>query len=269
MVQQSRVPVAVPASPAPPPATPSPATPSPATVSPAIPSPAAPASPKPAERNGEVVANDDIGSLTIAKPTPLDVQRYLTGYARGNCIYLQPLRTDIGAAATEAYGSSVRPFEVLDGDFQRTFGFAIDIDLHLVMPAHCAILDYMAKAGSSGQMDLTIDTAKLSEKAMLTGLATTTPGRRLGVVLVEDDGTVRPIAFAEPGSSKLPIRAPLVRRTSGGDKPQLVLAIASAADLDLFRSRRSLSIADFLKQLAASAERDQVSLRMKYLVVTR
>jgi hypothetical protein len=89
------------------------------------------------------------------------------------------------------------------------------------------------------------------------------------VVLVEDDGSVRSIAVAEPGSGKAPIRVPVARRTDGGDKPQLVLAVASTADLELFRARRTLSIGDFLGQLAASADTGQLSLRLKYLVVTR
>ena len=259
----------------PPAAVPAPTAPQPPTASaPSAETPqAAPMSPvavpsKPDERTGEVVGNDEIASLKFAKPTPVDVQRYLSQYARGNCVYLEPQRTDIGAATTDAYGSSVRPFEVLDGDFQRTFGFPIDINLHLVMPAHCAILDYMAKAGRSGQTDLTLDTEKLAEKSVLTGLATAEAGRRLGVVLVEDDGSVRPIAVAEPGSGKAAIRVPVARRTSGGDKPQLVVAVATTGDLELFRTRRALSIADFLGQLSRSADPGQLSLKMKYLVIT-
>ncbi|MDR3375879.1 MAG: protein kinase [Ancalomicrobiaceae bacterium] len=234
----------------------------------AAPTSPVPVSPKPDERKGEVVGNDAYANLKFAQPTPVDVQRYLTQYARGNCIYLEPKRTDIGAATADAYGSSVRPFEVLDGDFQRTFGFPVDINLHLVMPAHCAILDYMAKTGRSGQADLTLDTEKLAEKSVLTGLATTEAGRRLGVVLVEDDGSVRPIAVAEAGSGRAPIRVSVARRTSGGDKPQLVVAVATASDLELFRTRRTLSIADFLGQLSGSADLGQLSLKMKYLVIT-
>jgi serine/threonine-protein kinase len=262
----SRPPVdAAPTTASPPPTT---ATPPPVAAAPpiAVPTPLPPSAPPsaaPTPRVGEVVADDAIATLKFARPTPADVARWLAAYAKNNCILLIPERIEAASARTAAFGTSIRPFEVLDGDFLRTFGFAIDIDLHLVMPAHCPLLDRLAGlAGDRPRLDLAAGEA--TDGATIAGSATAA-GRSISVVLVEDDGTVRLLAA---GLDRIDFRATVGRRTSGGDKPQLVVALAGAGSGPTGDTRPH-PLAAFLGRLEALPAGDRPGAAVRYLVVRR
>jgi hypothetical protein len=176
---------------------------------------------------------------------------------------LVPERLEADTARTAAFGASIRPFEVLDGDFQRTFGFPIDIDLHLVMPTHCPLLDRLARLGGDRpSLDLSSDRA--AEGATVTGAAAA-PGRAISVVLVEDDGTVRPLA---DGRDRVEFRTAVARRTGGGDKPQLVVALATAG-APRAGDMRSHPLSDLVGRLDAPPGGDPPSVALRYLVIGR
>ncbi|MDK9698313.1 MAG: serine/threonine protein kinase [Siculibacillus sp.] len=216
-------PTTVAAAPAPPSRPPSPEiAPSPP---PPVTRPAAPAAPPTDDRSGEVRGDDAIAALRIAEPTAADVAGWLAGYPRADCTLLEPVNVEVGAARATAYGASVRPFEVLDGDFRRTFGFSIDIDLHLVMPAQCPLLARLAATGEP-RPRLETGAARLGEGGGLTGSASAGAGRAIAVFLVEDDGMVRRLAS---GIDRIEFTGRVGRRTPGGDKPQLVVALAGTA----------------------------------------
>lgn len=226
------------------------------------------------ERKGEVQSDDAIASLRMPGAGPTEIERYLADYARGNCIHLAPSQINAGAVETEAYGSSVRPFEVLDADFKRTFGYPIDILLHMVTPEQCGVVDLLARAGKLGgaRPKLELSAVRIGDGGTISGSVSAKAGESVAVAIVEDDGRVRMVqepAVAAAGG--VGFRATAGRRGGGGDKPQLVVAIASSMRLSLLETRETMPASLFAERLEAEARAAGAPLRfdVHYLVVTR
>ncbi|MEM5584925.1 protein kinase [Roseibium sp. AS2] len=80
----------------------------------------------------------------VAPLPPEDkVQKFLSSYQAGDCMYLQPIRIDGRSAEIEGFASRTPPFISFDRDFTRSQGFEAKIQVNLVADAQCPAIAFL------------------------------------------------------------------------------------------------------------------------------
>lgn len=229
-----------------PPLRPEPPAPPPADIA-SLPPAAAPPDPAPA-RTGPA--------------TPDQIAGFLRDYNGGECFFVSPISVAAREARIEAFGSTPTPFLNFDSAFQRTIGFEPEINLRQVTNAQCPLVEFLSRRGAQrgGRPPrLTIKSDRLRSGQELTGTVDARADNNVEVLLVADDGLVHNLAQFSKRSGDAINFSLRVEASSGGEKPQLVLAISSPRPLATLKLSGPVDADRFFRQLQEETARAQVS----------
>lgn len=206
---------------------------------------------------------------------PEDVRRYLADYRKGDCTFLNPIVVADNQAMTEGYGRSAQPFQALDSEFRKTFGFGAGVLMRPVAEAQCPVVNLLAETRPNDprrpRLEVVAGTVRAGD--WLAGEAQSAAGSFVSVFLLEDDGSMRVLVKpVRPGGEAGAAFLAKVRRQGGeGDRPQLVLALATAQALPVLQSEEAMTAARFVELLGEQAANsgDKPSVSAQYLTVQR
>src|SRR5262249_12679140 len=130
-------------------------------------------------------------------PTPTDprtrITQFINAYDGGDCFFIEPRMVKDGDARLEGLGSSQGPFEALNSEFIREFGFEAEIGWGPVTPQQCPAVNFLARSRNEPRLAprLEIDMAGLRRTPPeLAGSVAEFGDRYVELLLIADDGLV-------------------------------------------------------------------------------
>ncbi|NNM74646.1 serine/threonine-protein kinase [Enterovirga aerilata] len=194
--------------------------------------------------------------------SPDQVASFLRDYTGGDCFFVAPIAIAAREARIEAFGASPTPFVEFDTAFQRNLGFEPEIGLRQVTSAQCPAVEFLARKATqrgSRAPRLTIQSDRLRSGQELRGSVDGKADANVELLLVADDGLVHSLGpFAKRSGDAINFSLRL-EASSAGEKPQLVIAIASPRPLPSLKLSGPANADRFFRQLQDETSRGQVS----------
>ncbi|MBV9561784.1 MAG: serine/threonine protein kinase [Bradyrhizobium sp.] len=190
------------------------------------------------------------------------IRRYVEQYDGGECFLALPVAISASAAVIEGFGASIPAFETLDRSFRRDFGFEASIGVRLVTPAQCPAIRFLGQLGSNMARAprINLDSVEVRNGEALSGSIENFANRVVELLLVSDGGEVQNLSYLlKPGTDSLSFSIG-IRRSGGGDSPQLVMAVATPQVLDSLRQPRPMAADTFFLQAISEARRNNVTM---------
>jgi serine/threonine-protein kinase len=214
---------------------------------------------------------------TTPPPTTATIRSYVEHYNGGDCFLVTPVAVSEHQAVIEGLGSSARPFTVFDTEFRRTMGFDADIGVHQVNEPQCPAVTFLARLrGESARAPhLDIDQDNLRDGEVLKGVVDHySSASNVDLILVSDAGRVLNLSRLlklGTGAKTFDIGMKRPEGSSAGRQPQLLIAVASAAPIDAFRSGQPAEAAQFFPQVLSDAARSgkPVSAAARYFTLEK
>ncbi len=191
------------------------------------------------------------------------VRRYVEQYNGGDCFFILPVAISPSAAVIEGFAASTAPFDALDTAFKRDLGFEASIGARLVTQAQCPAVKFLSQFGSNQARAprINLDTVEVRNGETLSGSIENFANRVVELLLVSDSGEVRSLSYLlKPGTDSLSFSIGM-QRSSGGDGPQLVMAVATPQVLDSLRQPKPTAADTFFLQ--PSARRSATTCRLQ------
>jgi len=208
-------------------------------------------------------------SPTANAPTPGDaaaradrVRRYVEQYNGGDCFFILPVATSSNAAVIEGFGASTAPFDALDKAFKRDLGFEASIGVRLVTQAQCPAIKFLSQIGGNQARAprINLNSVEVKNGETLSGTIENFANRVVELLLVSDTGEVQSLSYLlKPGIDSLSFSIGM-QRNSGGDGPQLVMAVATPQVLDSLRRPKPMAADSFFLQALSEAQRNNVAI---------
>jgi serine/threonine-protein kinase len=208
-------------------------------------------------------------SPTANAPTPGDaaaradrVRRYVEQYNGGDCFFILPVATSSNAAVIEGFGASTAPFDALDKAFKRDLGFEASIGVRLVTQAQCPAIKFLSQIGGNQARAprINLNSVEVKNGETLSGTIENFANRVVELLLVSDAGEVQSLSYLlKPGIDSLSFSIGM-QRASGGDGPQLVMAVATPQVLDSLRRPKPMAADSFFLQALSEAQRNNVAI---------
>lgn len=194
--------------------------------------------------------------------TPDQIASFLRDYNGGECFFVSPVAVAAREARIEAFGATPTPFMNFDSAFQRSMGFEPEINLRQVTNAQCPVVEFLSRRNAvrGGRPPrLTIKSDRLKSGQELTGSVDARADSNVEVLLVADDGLVHNLAPFSKRSGDAINFSLRVEASSGGEKPQLILAISSPRPLATLKLSGPVDADRFFRQLQEETARAQMS----------
>jgi serine/threonine-protein kinase len=254
---------AAPAAPALGPARPQPGTPPTATLE----------APPPAGKLPPVAMLPPRPEAPVTSPSALGpadrITRYINEYQGGDCFFIMPVAVSANAARIEGYGASAAPFHTLDEAFKRAHRFEADIGVRQVTKAQCPAITFLnrIRKDPGPAPRLQIAATNLKSGQALTGTIDGYGDRHVELLLVSDEGSVLNVSrLLKPAGSGMTFNLRMQRTGAPGPQPQLLIAVATAKQLDTLQPRGAVEADLFFPLVAGEAARsgETLSATAKY-----
>ena len=226
-------------------------------------------SPVPKAPNPPTSAPVPVEPPTANAPVPGDaaarvdrVRRYVEQYNGGDCFFILPVATSSNAAVIEGFGASAAPFDALDQAFKRDLGFEASIGVRLVTQAQCPAIKFLSQIGGNQARAprINLNSVEVRNGETLSGTIENFANRVVELLLVSDAGEVQSLSYLlKPGIDSLSFSIGM-QRNSGGDGPQLVMAVATPQALDSLRRPKPMAADSFFLQALSEAQRNNVAI---------
>ena len=190
------------------------------------------------------------------------VRRYVEQYNGGDCFFIVPVATSSSAAVIEGFGASTAPFDSLDMAFKRDVGFEASIGVRLVTQAQCPAIKFLSQFGGNQARAprINLDSVEVKNGETLSGTIENFANRVVELLLVSDSGEVQSLSYLlKPGTDSLSFSIGM-QRSSAGDGPQLVMAVATPQVLDSLRRPKPMAADTFFLQAASEAQRNNIAI---------
>ena len=200
-------------------------------------------SPSP-ESSPESSRPDDAGQSPdpSARPAPasefaLRVKRFIDAYDGGPCFKITSAKADRAQTRIEGIGTSAEPFNALDDAFKKALGQEADIQFKAVTPQQCSAMNFLARSRFNEKLAPRLEVSALEVRngQPISGKVGTQRDLQLEVLLVTEDGFVQNITGALRAVEVRSFEQTVDRPATAQQKPQLVIAIASAKPLPLLK----------------------------------
>jgi serine/threonine-protein kinase len=190
------------------------------------------------------------------------VRRYVEQYNGGDCFFIVPVATSSSAAVIEGFGASTAPFDSLDKAFKRDVGFEASIGVRLVTQAQCPAIKFLSQFGGNQARAprINLDSVEVKNGETLNGTIENFANRVVELLLVSDSGEVQSLSYLlKPGTDSLSFSIGM-QRSSAGEGPQLVMAVATPQVLDSLRRPKPMAADTFFLQAASDAQRNNIAI---------
>ncbi len=204
-----------------------------------------------------------------ARPTPAALDKasaFIAGFDGGACFLVRPLPGAAGPSALQGVGVEVAPFERFDAAFAREVGVEPQLGVRLIAAAECPALEVIRLGASNGAAPrIELVSYDVGRGKPLSGTVTGLAGRRLALILVDNDGVAHRLETkALPGGDSATFSVPLVADASSIGPLQIVVAIASAKPIGALEGVRSAALKDIAPKLVGEAGADAASVEAEF-----
>ena len=226
------------------------ATPTPVVTRTPTPTPVATPTPTPV-----VTATPEVTPTPPATPVADPTQRlqtFLKSFDGGPCFFAAP-RGD-GADSINAVASDRAALSRFEDAYKREFGVDPAISAALVATPQCPLVDLLRLNGANASAPhIILNSATVDAAHSLAGRVAGLGGRRLQLVLIDNDGDAVPLkSQAEADGSGASFNVQLQGDASSIGKLQALAAIASDAPLTGFSDPKAVTAAGLVKALRGS-----------------
>ncbi len=190
------------------------------------------------------------------------VRRYVEQYNGGDCFFMLPVALSSTAAVIEGFAASTAPFDTLDKAFRRDLGFEASIGVRLVTQAQCPAIKFLGQLGGNQARAprINLSSVEVRNGETLSGTIENFANRVVELLLVSDGGEVQNVSYLlKPGTDSLSFSLE-IRRSRGGDGPQLVMAVTTPQVLDSLRQPNPMAADTFFLQAISEARRTNMAI---------
>ncbi len=154
------------------------------------------------------------------------------------------------------------PFEALDKAFKRDVGFEASIGVRQVTQAQCPAIRFLGEFGANQARAprINLSSVELRNGETLSGTIENFANRVVEMLLVSDGGQVQNVSYLlKPGTDSLSFSVE-IRRNTGGDGPQLIMAVATPRVLESLRKPNPTAADTFFLEALSEARRTNVAV---------
>jgi hypothetical protein len=195
---------------------------------------------------------------------------FINAFDGGDCFFVDSLRGG-PAHAYQAVGDELAPFHRFDSAYASEFGVKADLTVALIARDQCPALDLIRLGGGArdARPRIELDNYTVTRGKPLTGKVSNLSGRRLYLVLVDNEGAAYKLdARQQPGSDEATFSIPLTPDANSVGSMQVLLALASSKPIPALDSLRQAAplkpmiarLLDAAREASASVEGDYFRL---------
>lgn len=186
------------------------------------------------------------------------VANYIRDYRGGDCFYLSPISVGAREASIEAFGAAAPSFSSFDDAFSAALGFDAKIQLRLVAPAQCGVVDVLARQAVQRRVKvpkLALNRDRMRSGEELSGTLDLADDGNAEILLVDDEGDVHNLSRNVRRTGRRLTFSLRLQSPASGARPQLVVAVASTEPLTLLRSGTVPKADDLFRALGEEVSR--------------
>lgn len=199
--------------------------------------------------------------------SPIEKARaFVRAFDGGDCFFVKRRVAD-GPHAYQAVGREIEPFQRFDSDYKKEVGVAADLTLAPITPEECPALDLIRLGAAGGASAPRIELANydIGRGEPLAGTISNLGGRRLYLVLVDNNGVARRLdAKTQPGGDAATFSVPITPRADSVGSMQVLLAIVSDAPIPALDTLRSAPLKSAAARLVDEARKVSASVEADY-----
>jgi serine/threonine protein kinase len=196
---------------------------------------AAPATPTALAPNRPPAGNPSPPNEIVASLTPAGKSAgFLRDFDGGPCFFARSLGGSSDSLVIQGIGSDKATFERFYGDFIRETGIEPVLNVRLIRPAECPVIDLIRASGGEHAEGPKIELVgyDVGRGKPLAGTISNIAGRHLDVLLLDSDGNVYRIdTRVQQGGANATFNIPITPDATSVGALQLVLAITSPKQL--------------------------------------
>ena len=174
-----------------------------------------------------------IATAAVSQAEKID--RFLSSYKGGGCLYAMP---DVADAAKPAFAGFGAQQGVTDfaAAFKQAVGVEPAIAIRPIMEAQCAAVDFLRELGDAKipRVKLVLDAEVIADGGAVTGHLADDPKGEVRLLVIGDDGAVNDISkefFRTKGTNFF--YSQVVTNAEGRSRNQIIVALVSSAPLTL------------------------------------
>ena len=213
------------------------------------------------------LAPSENGSSPAAPASAEDkAKAFVASFDGGECFLIAPLPGATKPHEYQAVGRAIEPFRRFDSAYKREVGVEADLTVAPITAEQCPALDLVRLAAPAGQQPprLTLKNYEVGPGQPLLGTISGLEGRRLYLILVDNDGLVHRLETkVDASGDSATFSVPLTADANSVGPMQMLLAVVSdkpIPDLDTLHSANLKLIAsrlvDDVRGASASVEAD-------------
>ncbi|HXW72975.1 MAG TPA: protein kinase [Methylocella sp.] len=173
-------------------------------------------------------------------PPRAKAAEFIKNYRTGPCFSVTSYDVTDSSATIDLAGNSREPFDSLDREFKAANGFEATINAALVTPAQCDALAFFNRMKSGMDRAPQLEERVHYDGQSLTGMITDSGGRKIDLLLIQDDGVVQNVTeFVQSGQRPLTFGIP-AEQLRRGRQPQLLMVVASNESLSSLKPVQAL-----------------------------
>jgi len=215
-------------------------------------------------------------SLAPSEPLPPPVaaasaeekaKAFIARFDGGECFLVEPLPGSTKPHEYQAVGQAIEPFRRFDSAYKREVGVEANLRVAPITAEQCPALDLVRLAAPAGRQPprLGLKNYEVGPGQPLLGTISNLEGRRLYLVLVDNDGTVHRLE-AKVGSSgdSATFSVPLTADASSVGPMQMLLAIVSDKPVPALDALHSANLKSIASRLIGDARGASASVGADY-----
>jgi serine/threonine-protein kinase len=194
-------------------------------------------------------------------------KRFVAAFNGGDCFFIKRLGESGGKESYLGFGRDLVPFQRFDTDYKTQVGDEADIRLGLIGPKQCAAIDLIRLGGAepAGGPRLELGNDDVGRGKPLTGKVTNLAGRRLYLILVDNEGLAYRLDVKDqPGGDAATFDIPLTPDAGSAGSNQVLLAVVSDAPIAVLEKLRQAPLQSIAGRLVDEARRATASVQADY-----
>jgi serine/threonine-protein kinase len=211
-------------------------------------------------------------TVTLAPPpaptSPEEkAKAFIASFDGGECFLIEPLPGATKPHEYQAVGRAIEPFRRFDSAYRREVGVEADLTVAPITAEQCPALDLIRLAPSDGRQPprLRLQNYEVGQGQPLLGTISGLQGRRLYLILVDNDGLVHRLETkADPSGDSATFSVPLTADASSIGPMQMLLAIASYKPIPALDTLHSANLKLIGSRLVDDARRASASVEADY-----
>ena len=259
-----------------PPAAPPPSPPTaPASIGQSATPAAAPPEAKPQTVAREETPSSQPTSLAPSEPLPPPVaaasteekaKAFIARFDGGDCFLVEPLPGSTKPHEYQAVGQPIEPFRRFDSAYKREVGVEANLRVAPISAEQCPALDLVRLAAPGGRPPrVALKNYEVGPGQPLLGTISNLKGRRLYLVLVDNDGTAHKLdAKTDASGDSANFSVPLTADASSIGPMQMLLAIVSDKPVPALDALHSASLKSMASRLIDDARGASASVGADY-----